>query len=200
MFFKRSVAIPQQQLLRQMNYNRAAVQPQNGSYAKTMENIAKTAKTVRDLYLELQIVSTSATNQTVVIFDAQGAYADQQSYVQPGTVTITGVSKNYQLVINKLITGKFIINELHLETLSNKLTQFAQPLSFWDDSMKVDNISISQSIFPNAGRNSMQQQLNMVELPEISKIVEATTALVFDIVPGNTYNLRFFMQEVKIVA
>lgn len=195
---KRSVAIPQQQVLRQMNYNRAMVQTQNGAYEKTMENIAKTAKTTRDLYLELQIVSTSLSNQSVVIFDAQGAYADQQSYIAPGSVTITGVSKNYQLVLNKLISGKFIISDLHLETLSSKLTQFAQPLSFWDDSMKVDNIAISQTIYPNAGRNSMQQQLNMVELPNINKIVDASTALVFNIVAENTYNLRMYLQEVKI--
>ena len=196
--YKSSPVMTSQQMMRMNNMVRAAAVKAPVAVEKQLENQAKRPSTTRNLYIEIEIKNTGLTEESVVLFDALDAYADQQNYVQPGTISITGVSKNYQLVLNKLLTSKYIATAVHLETLEGKETQFARPMSFWDDTLQVDNIGISQTLYPSAGRNSMQQLRNLVELANVNKIIDSNTAFVFNLIPQNTLLVRIYLQEVSI--
>ncbi|WMX17475.1 hypothetical protein [Aureispira sp. CCB-E] len=196
--YNRMIAVSPQQMQRLANYQNTMVTTTDvAAYRKEVQ--AKKPDVTRDLYVEIEVKNTSSTQELpFVLFDAIGAYADQQNYVQSGNISIVGVSKSYNLLMRKLLTGKFIIKDLHLETLAGKEGQFSRAISIWDDSLEVDTVSIIKTIYPSKGRNSMQENLNLTELKGINKTLDAGSSLTSTILPGNTYTLRFFLTEVKL--
>ncbi|BDS10107.1 hypothetical protein [Aureispira anguillae] len=195
---QRMVYLTPQQMQRVQNYNNAGISPST-TVAQRKEYQAKAPKVSRDLYIEIEVKNTSTTQEhTFALFDAYGAYASQLNYVQSGDISITGVSKNYQLLIRKLLTGKYIVKDLHLETLAGKESQFSRTITIWDDSLDVDTISPIKTLYPSSGRNSMQEKLNLQELKSINKTIDANSAIVSTILPQNTYTLRFYLTEVQL--
>lgn len=196
--FNRMIAVSPQQMQRMANYqNTMPTATDVAAHRKEVQ--AKQASVTRDIYVEIEVKNTSATQELpFVLFDAIGAYADQQNFTQSGNVSITGVSKSYALIMRKLLTGKFILKDLHLETLAGKQSQFSRSVSIWDDNMEVDTVSIIKTIYPSKGRNSMQENLNLVELKGINKTFDAGSSLTSTILPQNTYTFRLFMTEVKL--
>ena len=188
-----------QQLQRLQNYQQAVVTTTGGNAQAEARKEVREKKpvTYRDLYVEIEIENTTDKELELVLFDAIDAYALQQNYNQPAGLNILGVSKNYQLVVNKLISGKFLVKDIHLETLSGKEQQFARPWSFFDDTLKVDTISVSKSLYPTRGRISMQEQLNLQELKGVNHTISASTALTTKVVPQNRYIIRIYMAEIR---
>ncbi len=154
--------------------------------------LAKRKSVKADVLISIIVKNTGTVAEDAVIFDANGTYAKQKGYTQPGTITIESPNKNYDFIINKLMNSKYVVRQINVETNINVLEQLAYPLNFWIDG-KTTN---AKSILLDVHRNSNQRQLNMQEIPHLNIIVDAETALQTVVLPNNTYILRMRLTEV----
>lgn len=183
----------QLQMQRMANFQNASLHTRN----RRKEVAAKRPDTERDVFLEIEVENLSTQELQVVLFDVLSAFAEQQNYSPSSNITIRGVSKNYQLILNKLVNGKLIVNDLHLEVNAGKKAQFSRPMDIYDDSTSANNVTLVSTIHPSKGRNSMQENLDLVEIKGVNKIFNSTTALVYNQIGQSTLTLRFFATEIR---
>lgn len=182
-------AMMQQQLLSQYLMQQQMAMQQ----AMTMNGLTPAQKQVqleqrtrpkvrRTMYMELRVTNNNLTQQDILLWDAIGAYQLQNNYTPAAGITIELTTKSgsgsngYLLLLNKLASGStFYFNALNME-VTNQL-QFGRSISFYDDSQRADNVSLYDSVFPSQFRNSMQRQLNLLEMPKDYKVGRTTSWL-----------------------
>ena len=189
-------ALRQQMIAQQMQLglnNKAVLTPEQ----KAVQNqLRKDPKETGDLFIVLRVTNNNAFTVPVLLFDATDAFALKNNYTLPPGVTIEcdtyngGGSAGYQSLINDIATGTVLFfDQLNLEC--SVQAQFNQGIDLYSDYAKTSNVTLYDTIYPARGRNSMQQQLSMVEVPYNWKI-NRRSSMYYNQFGNSVFQMRFF--------
>lgn len=167
----------------------------SGQYQKEVN--AKRDKVNRAVYFEFEVENATNQEQRIILFDALSAFRLQQGFNMPAGVTIRGLTKNYQLVLNKLIAGKMLVDHVQLVTDIGKENQFKHSINVYRDSPHVDDISIVKTLSPSQGVSQNQEQLHIIEMNWGGLTINGSTALDTTIVADNTLIFRMWTSEIR---
>ncbi len=122
--------------------------------------VANLPKIQTDPYFSLKVDTTGLAVATkIVLFDASMGYQLNENFVMDPGVVITGLTANYQAMLNDLAHVSTYIDILKMTVSDDNvaLTQYARPLEIYDSS-KGSRPRLIKSLFPEMGVHEGQYQ------------------------------------------
>lgn len=144
-------------------------------------------------YFAIEVENTGLAVQEVILFDAGGMYQFDTDKVNHADLTIRGITKNYQALLNRLSRYDLQVHKLHMEIVAGEISQFDNTIRVFKSQAGDADPQPWQHFYPSQGRHSGQYQLKLVELNPFNVILEHSTAMVQNIEPGAKVVYRFFI-------
>lgn len=160
---------------------------------QAIQKIRQSAKVKRRQFISLRVRNTAAVELDVVLFDALQTYQDNTGTVIAPEITITGLTKPYEVLQRRFLGGKTLyFDQINIET--DEVSQFDRPISIFEDDIATAGSRLVQSLYPSEGLNSTQDQANRVEVVQ-DFMISGESALVFKMEPESEVILRMFLSE-----
>lgn len=134
------------------------------------------------------------TATKIVLFDASQGYQLLTPYAMPVGVTITGLTGNYQFLLNDLAHVSASVDILKM-TVSNPAVagaQFARALEVYD-SLRGSAPQLVKNIYPEMGISEAQFQANINTFP-INLTITNRTAIVYTQEPNIEVTFGWYQQ------
>lgn len=138
-----------------------------------------------DPYFSLKVDTTGLAVATkIVLFDASMGYQLNNSYVMPAGVIITGLTTNYQAMLNDAahVSSYIDIMKMTVSDDNVALTQYARPLEIYDSS-KGSMPRLIKTLFPEMGVHEGQYQKG-INTFTVDLLLTNRSALVYVQEPG----------------
>jgi hypothetical protein len=123
-----------------------------------------------DPYFSIKVSTAGATEaEQVILFDASGGFQFGANKVNGGNVVITGLSANYQYILNDISHNASYVDMLKMSIREVSgdcnggcfaIDQYARPIEIYDSS-KGSMPRLLKTIYPEQGVNESQFQLNI---------------------------------------
>ena len=153
-----------------------------------------------DSYFSIKVSTVGAAEpQEVILFDASGGFQFGMNKVNGPNVSITGMSANYQYILNDVSHNASYVDMLKMtirvpgEDCNNScsaIDQYARPIFIYDSS-KGSAPRLLKTIYPEAGVNESQFQLN-INTFENDLIITNRTAFNYIQEPGTIVTWGFY--------
>lgn len=212
MFFGKQLSTAQKFALQQQMQNNFIQQQQMAKMMQPVQTpaqqvitqqIRKDPKVREDLYIELRVTNAGAATD-VLLFDALGAYTLQNNFTQSPNISIEYTSKSgngsaaYLYLLNYIATGSVLyFDQVNLQ-VDNQL-QYGRSIGIYDDSLRANNVTLYDTIFPSQGLLSSQFQQDRVEIPYKYKINRSSSFL-YTQEANSVLIFRMFCKEMVAVG
>ena len=152
-----------------------------------------------DPYFSLKVDTTGATEaQLVILFDSSGGYQFGANKANGSNVIITGLSANYQYILNDISHNASYVDMLKMTVRNsngdcsdcNGLSQYGRPLKIYDSS-KGTEPRLLKSIYPEMGVHEGQYQL-AINTFNTDLIITNRTAFVYEQEPNTIITWGFY--------
>ena len=179
--------------------NRALQKPQNMINTPTIVPIDDYTQAIPQLstdpYVAIKIDTTAlAATAKLVLFDASRGYQLANSYTMPLGLVITGVTADYQFILNDLTHNGsyFDIIKQNINDDAIALVQYGHPIEVYDSS-KGSAPKLIKTIYPDMGvhEGQFQKGINTFQAPTL---ITNRTALVMNVEPGMIMNIGLYQK------
>lgn len=180
------------------NYLLAQAKRDN-SIAKSMESSSKintpvrtTGQVLGDLSFIIQIKNNNLVRKEYLLWDADDQYIlnDPNAPTNSG-IDIVGTKKNYQGILNQLVSSSYRITGVNFEVTAGSSSQLDNPIKIWTSSPDNDANIYQKSINPSLYKNSQQYQLNLIETGDDLEL-NLFSAWTSFIEPSAIFTMRIF--------
>jgi hypothetical protein len=143
-------------------------------------------------YFSIKVENTGSAVAKAVLFDSSQGYQLQNNYVMPLGIVITGLSDNYQFLLNDMahVAANVDVMKMTVTPSNTAPAQFARSIEVYE-TLRGSKPHLVKTLFPEMGLSEQQFQSNIVTFPADFNITNRT-AIVLDIEPGAVITFGFY--------
>lgn len=130
----------------------------------------------------------------VILFDASQGYQIKTQQVAPADAIITGITDDYQFMLNDLAHVAAMVDQIQLsvDDVTKALQQYGRPIEVYDV-VRGGGVPLTKLIHPRKGINETQFHKDINTFPAKLRITNRT-AIVMMVEPGIVLDIGFYQK------
>lgn len=143
-------------------------------------------------FITLEVRNDNADTSNVILFDATNGYATATNRAaQPAGVNIRGITTDYQVILNRLVTNGMQFTHCRINITVGNLVQLDRNIEAFTTSFGTSQPIYVDTFYPNYGLTEYQFQQQILTFP-MDLVVDNDTALDIALEGSTTFTLSFF--------